>query len=245
MPISVQCAQCGKNLRVPDSYGGKRGKCLCGAILNIPAAGGFQAAPPPPSPEGFAAPPDQGKQAFADGVAGSGPRPGTFRWLWRLFLLSLVMSFVVLAATGLLVGVLGDKLDMDESTLTLIGLSGGGLFFFLYFIAILTPLVFLYKAWALIQDGQPRTSPGKAVGFLLIPIFNIYWQFVVSWGLAKDLNGYAQERSLQAREASAGMLLWGLILNFIGCAPIGLILLFLGWNSVKNACIDIATAKIG
>jgi len=45
MPISVQCTQCGKTLKVPDTMAGKRGKCPgCGAVIAIPGAGGMQPA---------------------------------------------------------------------------------------------------------------------------------------------------------------------------------------------------------
>lgn len=50
--------------------------------------------------------------------------------------------------------------------------------------------VLLYKAWQAIQDGQPRTTPGKAVGFLFIPFYNFYWMFIAYWGWAKDCNTY-------------------------------------------------------
>jgi hypothetical protein len=35
-------------------------------------------------------------------------------------------------------------------------------------------MMLIYNAWSAINDGQARTTPGKAVGFLLIPLFNIY-----------------------------------------------------------------------
>ena len=56
--------------------------------------------------------------------------------------------------------------------------------------------VLLYKAWQAIQDGQPRTTPGKAVGFLFIPFFNFYWMFIAYWGWAKDCNAYISSKGL-------------------------------------------------
>jgi hypothetical protein len=47
-----------------------------------------------------------------------------------------------------------------------------------------------------IQDGQPRTTPGKAVGFLFIPFFNLYWMFMAYWGWAKDCNAYISSKGL-------------------------------------------------
>jgi len=106
--------------------------------------------------------------------------------------------------------------------------------------------IFLYKAWDLIQDGKPRTSPGLAVGFLFIPVFSLYWIFVAFWGLAQDLNGYAEEHDMSARPAAVDRVFLALILCLIPCVNLfGMILLVLAMRSVKDTCVDIATAKAG
>jgi hypothetical protein len=46
----------------------------------------------------------------------------------------------------------------------------------------------LYRAWSCLAAGMPSTSPGKAVGFLFIPLFNLYWMFVAIAGLPRDWN---------------------------------------------------------
>ena len=38
MSVTVECAQCGKKLTAPDDLRGKRAKCSCGAVIEIPAA---------------------------------------------------------------------------------------------------------------------------------------------------------------------------------------------------------------
>jgi hypothetical protein len=48
----------------------------------------------------------------------------------------------------------------------------------------------LYNFWTIIQDGFASTTPGKAVGFLFIPIFNLYWYFRAFYGLSKDIKFY-------------------------------------------------------
>lgn len=50
--------------------------------------------------------------------------------------------------------------------------------------------ILVYKFWQVIQDGYTRTTPGKAVGFLFIPFFNLYWWFVAFFGLSKDQNAF-------------------------------------------------------
>jgi hypothetical protein len=60
----------------------------------------------------------------------------------------------------------------------------------------------LYRAWASIQDGHARTTPGKAVGFCFIPFFNLYWIFVGFGGLAKDMNAFARRYNLAGVQMS-------------------------------------------
>ena len=73
-------------------------------------------------------------------------------------------------------------------------------------IALIFHLMFVYKFWKSIQDGHPRTTPGKAVGFLFIPFFNVYWLFQIYPGFATDYNRYLQEKGIQARPLSQGLL---------------------------------------
>jgi hypothetical protein len=44
----------------------------------------------------------------------------------------------------------------------------------------------LHRGWKAVQDGKAQTTPGKAVGFLFIPFFNLYWGFVAWYGLMQE-----------------------------------------------------------
>lgn len=67
--------------------------------------------------------------------------------------------------------------------------------------------LWIYKIWKSIQDGNARTTPGRAVGFLFIPVYNIVWAFQVIWGFAKDYNGYIQRRGLNAQRLPEALFL--------------------------------------
>jgi hypothetical protein len=58
-------------------------------------------------------------------------------------------------------------------------------------------LLFLYTVWQQIPLDIARTTPGKAIGFLFIPFFSIYWQFVAIYGLGKDLNQALEQAGLR------------------------------------------------
>ncbi|MGD0010774.1 MAG: hypothetical protein ABSE93_19795 [Terriglobia bacterium] len=82
------------------------------------------------------------------------------------------------------------------------------------------------KSWAAIQDGHARTTPGKAIGFLFIPLFDFYWVFQAVWGLSKDFNAYLQRNSIPASRLPEGLFLTYCILCFTTWIPIlGLVLL--------------------
>jgi hypothetical protein len=64
-----------------------------------------------------------------------------------------------------------------------------------------------YRAWKAIQDGYARTTPGKAIGFLFIPIFNAYWMFQAIWGFAKDYNAFIARYSINVKRLSENLFL--------------------------------------
>lgn len=128
-----------------------------------------------------------------------------------------------------------------------------GLIFLICLVGLtIASMVLLYKEWDLIQDGEPQTTPGQAVGLLFIPFFRLYWNFVAIKGLAADLNRYADERGVPARRASEGLATAAAILEIVvwipcvgGLVAIPLVVIYLlAFNSIKNTAADIAAAKL-
>ena len=62
-----------------------------------------------------------------------------------------------------------------------------------------------YRAWQQIPADIARTTPGKAAGFLFIPLFNLYWIFVAFWGLAKDMNRTLAEQHGNQHQVNESM----------------------------------------
>lgn len=85
--------------------------------------------------------------------------------------------------------------------------------------AVVVWLVLIYNMWAAIQDGQARTTPGKAVGFLFIPFYNLYWIFQAIHGFAKDYNSYLQRHSVNAPPLAEGLFLAIPILALVSIVP--------------------------
>ena len=47
-------------------------------------------------------------------------------------------------------------------------------------------LVLLYRYWKFLPAGEACTTPAKAVGYLFIPVFNLYWIFVSFWKMSRS-----------------------------------------------------------
>lgn len=78
------------------------------------------------------------------------------------------------------------------------------------FLAVLN-YIYLYRAWVCLQPGGASVSPGKAVGFLFIPFFNIYWIFIAFGSLPRQWNEivarYENTRSAPRLSLSAFILM--------------------------------------
>ena len=103
------------------------------------------------------------------------------------------------------------------------------------FIAIIVSLVcgcyILHKLWCLIPAHEAKTTPGRAVGFLFIPFFNLYWNFIAIYGLAQALNSQIRKRAIRNKGVGEGL---SLIYCFL--ALINLLICFLALiNLLKNS----------
>ena len=65
----------------------------------------------------------------------------------------------------------------------------------------------LHKLWRLIPAKEAKTTPGKMVGFLFIPIFNLYWNFIAIYGLAQALNSQTRRHEIKNKKVSKGLCL--------------------------------------
>src|SRR5260370_11759453 len=83
-------------------------------------------------------------------------------------------------------GTLASIISVAAAVLGVIGLASGAACFF----------VLMYRAWRITEDGRTRPTPGRAVGLLFVPFFNVYWVWVGIWGLARNLNRFVRRYDL-------------------------------------------------
>ena len=105
-----------------------------------------------------------------------------------------------------ILGALGLMLAIQKgANSTLIATFAAANVFLICSVAI--ELALYYKMWAAIQDGQASISPAKAVGFLFIPVFNIYWALLMVTGFAEDYNAFIQRRAIKTKDLSLTLFL--------------------------------------
>lgn len=71
-------------------------------------------------------------------------------------------------------------------------------------IATVFSSMLLYRVWKAIPTSARSTSPGEAIGFCFIPLFNLYWFFVAYAGfvrIAEDFSGRSGPRKMAAAHA--------------------------------------------
>ena len=110
-----------------------------------------------------------------------------------------------------------------------------------------------YKMWAAIQDGAARTTPGRAVGLLFVPLFDVYWLFQILPGFATDYNAYIARHAVETRRLPRSLftlLAVLLILDVAVARASGAAMeesrqlaLALGWSSVVVALVLLAAVS--
>jgi hypothetical protein len=164
-------------------------------------------------------------------------------WIWCIISYGL----------GLCLVLYGAMVSSNQGDYGYNGSYGGALLFGLLTICcggVLWLLIF-YRSWAVIEDGSQPIPAGKAVGFMFIPFYNYYWQFVAIAGLAKRLNRYCAEKAIPADPVNEQLALAGCILFCTLWVPFlniltGIayaIISFLVWQSIILAVCSIVRAK--
>jgi hypothetical protein len=171
-----------------------------------------------------------------------------------IYLVSLLVPVVVglimflLPVLALVILALTDKTGKSSLGVSIVaGISGGimyGLIFF--FIFLIVPILVLgvlnlfdiYRMWDSINDGKSRMTPGKAIGFMFIPFFSIYWIFKVWGGFPTDYNEYVKRYNLQNKvpqiDGSLHTLLPILSLTTIFVIPIPVLMIVFYFVLQKN-----------
>jgi hypothetical protein len=85
----------------------------------------------------------------------------------------------------------------------------------LHVLALVFWYIHLHRLWSAIPESSRSTSPGKAVGFLFIPCFNLYWVFRAYVSLVSDITRVSGSRGPEGLAISLAILHILSVLAFI------------------------------
>ena len=156
------------------------------------------------------------------------------------------IPFVKRASYGIFAGLYGGGILMmlvgffisrnQERAMVSLGVSGLGLILLMAGSAMM--FIYLYRAWVLLQPGGASTTPGKAVGFLFIPFFCIYWVFIALAKWPKDWNRIVSSHPNLAgapRASEKLFLFWAILLLVPFLFPVALVAMFLAVRQMGNS----------
>lgn len=98
-------------------------------------------------------------------------------------------------------------------------------------VAFVTLAVTLHRSWKSIQDEHTPIKPGRAVGLLFAPFYNLYWFYRVVPGFAKEFNLFAKRNHRDTQPLSRNWVLAASVL-----ASLHLSTSLLGWFSTALKC---------
>jgi hypothetical protein len=103
----------------------------------------------------------------------------------------------------------------------------------LILIVTIAHLTFVYRSWSSIRGEHARMTPGKAVGLLFVPIFNVYWIFQVYGGFSTDYNNYIRQKGIAAAPLNRGLLVFNAVLLLF---PIPVICWIVQMKTISRMC---------
>lgn len=114
---------------------------------------------------------------------------------------------------------------------------------------LITFYIWLYKTWKAIPAPHRSTTPGKAVGFLFIPVFQYYWIFRAIPGLSNSIQRAHKALNPYSTKGAGYVLgIVGTILLFIPLLQWFAIPLLFIWvlvaNSAKNRVLRLYQAQL-
>ena len=167
----------------------------------------------------------------------------------NLYILLFISTFTAIFFIALSYSFLESYYGEDVSILIL---SIIGFFLLISHFAVVLHLT--YKMWFSIQDMYARTTPGKAIGLLFLPFFNIYWLYQVLVGFVDDYNNFINRNQIETPKLQRGAFvayyvfyIAGTILSPIPLISLLFILIYLIFGSIiiSMVCDAVNAVSLG
>lgn len=117
-------------------------------------------------------------------------------------------AFILFLILTIVLAVLTNNSGMEETLspiFTVVTLLLSISIFAWLIVHVIFYFLIVYKMWDAIQDGYTEITSGKAIGFMFIPFFNIYWIFKVFAGYPAEYNAYVIRNNINVPQLSSGI----------------------------------------
>lgn len=223
--IRFLCPNCHRILEADPSFAGMICRCPgCRTEVIVPPPANLQ-----PPPANIVSPPMNPPQSPPPS---GDPARGALQTAFNFYLWFTIAALVFSTVGGIVCSLLdgfnsfrglisfGGGFDTDEIVRQIVSyftrmalcLAPGWLF---GLAALIFKCILLYRCWALVPPERAATTPGKAVGFLFIPFFNLYWNFVAFLELGKFLE--VQSGNRQPRQLAQAFSIASILILVLGC----------------------------
>jgi hypothetical protein len=157
----------------------------------------------------------------------------------KLYLGIYTVSFAIAIIGAALAAAIG-IVDLDPGSTIASAISTVAIVTLLQYLLVLTiyPFVLLAKMWGSIQDEWNEVTPIKAIVFLFIPFFNLYWIFRVWGGYATEYDNYVLRHDLSIAPLAGTVFLFYPLFAILGGLFLfpTIILPFLLFPMIGKAC---------
>jgi hypothetical protein len=160
----------------------------------------------------------------------------------------LINTIVAASASGMLAPRAQGEVRISKSFFVAAWSIAYGIPLLLIGLLVITLSVLVHKMLSAIPGGHSRTTPGRAVGLMFMPLYNLYWLFQVFPGWATDYDTYVTDHKLDAPSVSGNVFTVYCILVLAAAIPgIGLIALpinfFVGLVMIARMCDAITPCR--
>jgi len=169
-----------------------------------------------------------------------------FLIFWICLVAGIPLSLVLIGFAGLIASVAFYFTDILAILINYVVIGLAGIIASVVFYCLI-----LHKCWSLIPTDLAKTTPSKAVGFLFIPFFNLYWNFVAYYGLAQAINIETRRKKISDKKVNEGLciayciLICCTIIPYVGVlASIAAIVIWIiSLKQIKDAAIALITVS--
>ena len=166
-----------------------------------------------------------------------------FFWFYGVTLAAVVSLVLASIFSIICEGFYCEEGDIPSSGLITLGYIFSYGFYIAYTCSLFLTIPFVSSVWHVAFCSRPEITPNKAACLLLIPVFNLFWQFVVFGKMPQKLNKMLAERKSRTKASSTACFLY-CVMNIVALGVPNLIIAPIAFNSLRKASVELVEISL-